>query len=85
MSKPLTHPYKNIEEIEPLGIWDTEPVELYGIVAHTKYGYILLSEEVEDSLYLQQKLLAIQKYRKSAHIEYTRLAHVNPLWGGSDA
>ena len=85
MSKPLTHPYKNIEEIEPLGIWDTEPVELYGIVAHTKYGYILLSEEVEDSLYLQQKLLAIQKYRKSAHIEFTRLAHVNPLWGGSDA
>ena len=79
MSKPLTHPYKNIEEIEPLGIWDTEPVELYGIVAHTKYGYILLSEEVEDSLYLQQKLLAIQKYRKSAHIEFTRLAHVNPL------
>jgi hypothetical protein len=85
MSKPLTHPYKNIEEIEPLGIWDIEPVELYGIVAHTKYGYILLSEEVEDSLYLQQKLLAIQKYRKSAHIEFTRLAHVNPLWGGSDA
>ena len=85
MSKPLNHQYENLEEIEPLGIWDTEPVELYGIVAHTKYGYILLSEEVEDSLSLQQKLLAIQKYRKSAHIEFTRLAHVNPLWGGSDA
>ena len=69
--------YENLEEVEP--------VELYGIVAHTKNGYVLLSDEVEDSLSLQQKLLAIQKYRKSAHIEFTRLAHVNPLWGGSDA
>ena len=85
MSKPLNHQYENIEEIEPLRIWDTEPVELYGIVAHTKNGYILLSEEVEDSLSLQQKLLAIQKYRKSAHIEFTRLAHVNPLWEVNDA
>ena len=85
MRKPLNHPYENLEEIEPLGIWDTEPVELYGIVALTKDGYILLSEEVEDPLDLQDELLAIQKYRKSAHIEHTRLAHVNPLWGGSDA
>ena len=77
--------YVNLEEIEPLEIWETEPVELYGIVAHTKNGYILLSEEVEDSLSLQQKLLAIQKYRKSAHIEFTRLAHVNPLWEVNDA
>ncbi len=85
MSKPLNHQYENIEEIEPLRIWDTEPVELYGIVAQTKSGYILLSEEVEDPLSLQQKLLAIQKYRKSAHIEFTRLAHVNPLWEVNDA
>ena len=77
--------YVNLEEIEPLGIWETEPVELYGIVAQTKSGYILLSEEVEDPLSLQQKLLAIQKYRKSAHIEFTRLAHVNPLWEVNDA
>ena len=85
MSKSLNHQYENLDEIEPLGIWDTEPVELYGIVALTKDGYILLSEEVEDPLDLQDELLAIQKYRKSAHIEHTRLAHVNPLWEVNDA
>ena len=59
--------YENLEEVEP--------VELYGIVAHTKNGYILLSEEVENPIVLQDRLLAIQKYRKSAHIEMTGIGY----------
>ena len=55
--------YQNLEEVEP--------VEFYGIVALTKNGYILLSEEVENPIVLQDRLLAIQKYRKSAHIDVT--------------
>ena len=55
--------YQNMEEVEP--------VEFYGIVALTKNGYILLSEEVENPIDLQDRLLAIQKYRKSAHIDVT--------------
>ena len=55
--------YENLEEVEP--------VEFYGIVAFSKGSYILLSEEVENPVVLQDTLLAIQKYRKSAHIEMT--------------
>ena len=59
--------YENLEEVEP--------VEFYGIVALTKNGYILLSEEVENPIVLQDRLLAIQKYRKSAHIEMTGIGY----------
>ena len=55
--------YENLEEVEP--------VEFYGIVAFSKGSYILLSEEVENPIVLQDRLLAIQKHRKSAHIEMT--------------
>ena len=59
--------YENMEEVEP--------VAFYGIVALTKNGYILLSEEVENPIDLQDRLLAIQKYRKSAHIEMTGIGY----------
>ena len=59
--------YENLEEVEP--------VEFYGIVAFSKGSYILLSEEVENPIALQDRLLAIQKYRKSAHIEMTGIGY----------
>ena len=59
--------YENLEEVEP--------VEFYGIVAFSKGNYILLSEEVENPIVLQDRLLAIQKYRKSAHIEMTGIGY----------
>ena len=59
--------YQNLEEVEP--------VEFYGIVAFSKGSYILLSEEVENPIVLQDRLLAIQKYRKSAHIDMTKIAY----------
>jgi hypothetical protein len=59
--------YENLEE--------AEPVEYFGIVAITKDGYVLLSDEVENPEVLQDKLVAIQRYRKTARIEVTGLYH----------
>ena len=62
MSNPITpNTDESLEEIEP--------VEYFGIVAITKDGYVLLSDEVENPEVLQDKLVAIQRYRKSARIE----------------
>ena len=64
MSNPITpNTDESLEEIEP--------VEYFGIVAITKDGYVLLSDEVETPEVLQDKLVAIQRYRKSARIEMT--------------
>jgi hypothetical protein len=51
--------------------FNVEPIEYFGIVASAKSGYVLLSDEVEIPADLKHRLLAIQKYRKSAHIEMT--------------
>jgi hypothetical protein len=69
MSNPIT---PNIDE----SLEEIEPVEYFGIVAITKDGYVLLSDEVENPEVLQDKLVAIQRYRKSARIEMTGIDYL---------
>ena len=77
MSNPIT---PNTDE----NLDEAAPVEYFGIVAITKDAYVLLSDEVENHADLNHKLVAIQRYRKTARIEVTSVGFPRAAELGDD-